>query len=299
MRKMKNTRLFVPLVQLIFMMGVTNGQTTAGGSNCTTTRPVRTTTTASPGLNLKGKMFTLSLRGGDISFSSPYFTPPNMSPITTHTPETTASSRNGVSVCVRYITDYLQTTSPSLFTLSPSNSPLCLKVSDVTKYSLNPLYVYNYLFLKPNVRFWPNVKSDFWTSVCLTVDTGRNVAQMFQGPNMSIRKQLPFQYVWSGEPVITFSGFDGQVTDVQVWDYPLHYGEIYNYMAYGAYGSYQGSVLSWSNVKYSIRGNTLLEDAYGWQDKQPISKGKGRRLKGGKRTRRFFTKGEDMEKQEI
>ena len=44
------------------------------------------------------------------------------------------------------------------------------------------------------------------------------------------------QYVWSGEPVIEFSGFEGQVTDVQVWDYPLRYREILNYMSSCVYG---------------------------------------------------------------
>lgn len=44
------------------------------------------------------------------------------------------------------------------------------------------------------------------------------------------------QYQWSGEPVITFSGFDGQLTDVQVWDYPLRYKEVLYYMSHGYYG---------------------------------------------------------------
>ena len=43
------------------------------------------------------------------------------------------------------------------------------------------------------------------------------------------------QYVWPGEPVIDIPGFDGQVTDIQVWDYPLRYREIINYMNTGAF----------------------------------------------------------------
>lgn len=35
--------------------------------------------------------------------------------------------------------------------------------------------------------------------------------------------------------MITFSGFDGQVTDVQVWDYPLRYREVTDYMNPSAY----------------------------------------------------------------
>ena len=44
------------------------------------------------------------------------------------------------------------------------------------------------------------------------------------------------QYVWSGEPVIQFEGFDGQVTDIQMWDYPLSYREVFKYMTNGVYG---------------------------------------------------------------
>lgn len=36
--------------------------------------------------------------------------------------------------------------------------------------------------------------------------------------------------------MLDFSGFDGQVTDVQVWDYPLRYSDIFNYMSGGVYG---------------------------------------------------------------
>ena len=43
------------------------------------------------------------------------------------------------------------------------------------------------------------------------------------------------QYVWSGEPVIEFPGFDGQVTDVQMWDYPLSYREVFKYMTSSVY----------------------------------------------------------------
>lgn len=78
------------------------------------------------------------------------------------------------------------------------------------------------------------------------------------------------QYVWSGEPVIDIPGFNGQVTDVQVWDYPLCYQEVFNYMANGVYGSYSGNVLTWSHVSYSLRGKALLEDVYEELAKQPI-----------------------------
>lgn len=51
---------------------------------------------------------------------------------------------------------------------------------------------------------------------------------------------------------------------------------------------YRGSVLTWSSISYSLRGNTLLEDAYERQDKQPIRrKEKAHRLKGKKMEKKF------------
>lgn len=57
-----------------------------------------------------------------------------------------------------------------------------------------------------------------------------------------------------------------------------------------------GSVLTWSSISYSLRGNTLLEDVYAWQAKQPISrKRRGRRPKGEKMKREFFNGRESEE----
>lgn len=50
---------------------------------------------------------------------------------------------------------------------------------------------------------------------------------------------------------------------------------------------YSGSVLSWSSVFYSIRGNTLLEDAYEQQAKESIS---GSQVEGEKKSRLFLIK---------
>ncbi|KAE8298777.1 hypothetical protein D5F01_LYC03282 [Larimichthys crocea] len=201
-------------------------------------------------------------------------------------------STAGVSVCLRYLTDYVQISRPVIFTLrSSSSSPISLKSSSGFSYGLTFNYYPNLEF-KPNIRFWSNIGPDIWTGLCLTVDTVKNVAQVFSGPNISIRKILPIRYVWSGQPVIDFSGFDGQVTDVQIWDYPLHYREIYNYMVSGVYGPHRGSILTWSSISYSPRGNVVMEDVYEQQSKQSLSSGgsreRGRHLKGKKKTRKFW-----------
>ncbi|XP_039649877.1 uncharacterized protein LOC120555264 [Perca fluviatilis] len=309
--KMKSRLLYAPMVMVVMssLVGLTSTTThkprTTTHKPRTTTHKPRTTTTSgwtpttgASGLDLNGKMFTLSINGGGISFYSPYYsptTPPYSTtryttyPYTTTRPWTTAPPTRGVSVCLRYLTDYLADI-PKIFTLSPSSrSPLQMGVSSTALYRLSfDRYGYNNQYLQPYKRFWSNIGPDFWTRVCLTVDTVKNVAQVFSGSNMSIRKLLPTKYVWSGEPVIDFSGFDGQVTDVQVWDYPLHYREVFNYMNYR---SYSGSALSWSYISYSPRGDVLLEDAYQpqWQDRQPISRSKERkwrRPKGEKKKKR-------------
>ncbi|XP_074493879.1 uncharacterized protein LOC141769077 isoform X2 [Sebastes fasciatus] len=314
--KMKSKLLYIPMVMAVMSALVvtattftdsttTKKPTTTTTAQTTTPRTTTITTTARtttgpPGLNLSGKMFTLSVNGGGIAFYPPYFSPtppptPNPTrhyttrPYTTrpyYTTTPTAPPTRGVSVCLRYLTDNVY----SLFTLSPSSrNPLNLAVSNVGEYTLN---VGGYSqYMKPNVRLWSNVGPDIWTRVCLTMDSVKNVAQVFSGSNISVRKMLPIQYAWSGEPVIEFSGLDGQVTDIQIWDYPLRYKEVFNYMTSGVYGQYSGSVLSWSHISYSPRGNILLEDTYEWQARQPINSirgRKGRRVKGGMKIMEFF-----------
>ncbi|XP_051270029.1 uncharacterized protein LOC127371326 [Dicentrarchus labrax] len=228
----------------------------------------------------------------------PYSTPnPNSTlPSTTRTypPWTSAPPSRGVSVCLRYLADVESQSTPTIFTLSPSTAPLTLQITFYGVYAL-PFGGYRNLYLRPNIRFWSTNQLDLWTRVCLTVDTVKGVVQMFSGSSISVRKKLPFQYEWSGEPVIDFPGFNGQLTDVQVWDYPLNYNEIYNYM--NSWSSHRGSVLTWSSISYSPRGNTLLEDAYDSQAKRPIgSRGRGGRPKGEKKTRASVNVGERKKK---
>ncbi|XP_070696510.1 uncharacterized protein [Pempheris klunzingeri] len=271
-------------------------------------------TTGLPEQNLRGKMFTLSYDGGGISFFPPYFSPASSSspystsyytttrpyPTTTYPHWTTPPVTRGVSVCVRFLTDYQRMNYPTIFTLSPSStSSLKLGISFPGPFVLGlNRYSYYDLYIKPNIRFWSNIEPEIWTRVCLTVDSVKRVAQVFNGSNMSIRRRMPFQYVWSGDPVIEFSGFDGQVTDVQVWDYPLNYKEIFNYMTNGIYAPYRGSILTWSSISYSDGGNVLLEDVYEGRARQPISsRRRGRQPKGEKNTWEFADEGERERKE--
>lgn len=247
-----------------------------------------------PGINLKGKMVTVSQDSG-VTFFQPYFnleeseklnqtSAPQDSDLvpTTETarpewttqwptewttgyypyPTTTPYSTSGVSVCLRFMTDFRNFV---VFKLSP-RSPLTF-TWDNPYYDLRWFY-YSQVSLNPRINLWNSVHTQPWTSVCLVLDSRKNVAQVFQGGAMSIRKILRSRMVWSGEPVVDMSGFDGQVTDLEVWDYPLQYREVLAYMQ--NYGS-SGTVLTWSNIAYKYRGNILVEDTYSAQMKKPIS----------------------------
>ncbi|XP_065811296.1 uncharacterized protein [Labrus bergylta] len=218
--------------------------------------PTTSWTTQGPGIDLKGKMFTLSANGGGIRFYPPRYntntpdpwsspTPyktstrpytstgpystnrpdtstgpystnrpetstgpystnrPDTStgPYSTHPPYTTtrypwttAPPFRGVSVCLRYLSAY-QVNIPSLFTVSPSTRPLTLGVNFPNVYVLPFQYYYSNTYLKPYINFWSNISPEIWTRVCLTVDSVRNVAQVFSGSNMSIRRVLTYQDV--------------------------------------------------------------------------------------------------------
>ncbi|XP_014857160.1 PREDICTED: uncharacterized protein LOC106926635 [Poecilia mexicana] len=285
------------------------------------------------GVNLSGKMFTLSsygrlvfyspyeyspwvastpyqTRGYAYSTSTPSYTqtntgttemsspstnirtpqPTTRSPTTypwstTRYPWSTAPSTRGVSVCLRYITD---SQSDSIFTLSPSSQYLRLEIGRPQSYALT-FNGYNRVYLPVYLKLWPYLKPSMWTSICLTVDNAKAVVQMFRDSDMSSRKLLNNQYVWSGERVMDFSNFEGQITDVQVWDYPLRYQEVLYYMSNGGYGFYQGSVLSWSYISYSQTGRTLLEDNYDLQMRKSNRKlGQRNHLKGGYKSRKVF-----------
>ncbi|XP_077430524.1 uncharacterized protein LOC144057121 isoform X2 [Vanacampus margaritifer] len=175
---------------------------------------------------------------------------------------TTEKPTVGLTVCLRYLLDG-ETSARTTFTLSPSSrAPLTLGLDYDGSYLLAWSSTYWSVRLKADVRMWPGMKDDLWTRLCLTMDTVRGVVQVFSGADMSVRKMAPSKFVWSGEPVIAMTGVDGQVTDLQMWDYPLSYVAILNYMTPLSYGWPRGSVLTWSNIRYSLTGHALLEDAY-------------------------------------
>ncbi|XP_053302512.1 uncharacterized protein LOC128461558 [Pleuronectes platessa] len=273
----------------------TTPKTTTTTPRTTTTTP-RTTTTTPKTTTTTPRTTTTTPRTTTTTPKTTTTTPKT----TTTTPRTTPFSTTGLSVCLRYLTDYYTTRNPPLLKLFPSSSdPVTLGTSSGVLYSLSSWLYYKPQTFQPSIQFWPGGFSpDIWTRVCVTVDSAKNVGQVFSGSNMSIRKILPYQLPQGNDPVIYVPGFDGQLTDVQMWDYPLSYREIIQYMRPSTYRPSRGSVLTWSDISYSLGGNALLEDTYQMLEQQPISKrGRGRGLRGEKKSRRVF-KVEESKKRE-
>lgn len=92
----------------------------------------------------------------------------------------------GVSVCFRYVTDLSYVN--QFFTLrsagSYSNS-LVLNPRSPNTFTLS--FNQYSLYLAPNNKFHAS-SNGVWTSVCLTLDNEKKVAQVFSGSMMSIRK---------------------------------------------------------------------------------------------------------------
>ncbi|KAK7899426.1 hypothetical protein WMY93_020279 [Mugilogobius chulae] len=199
------------------------------------------------------------------SWSPDWTTTPSWSPdwTTRYYPTSPPPRTKSVSVCLRFMAD---SNSFNLLKLAPG-SPLTLSYNNPTWFTLSWNY-YSQVSLNPRVLLWTSIRTQPWTSVCMVLDSRKNVVQLFEGGYMSVRKIPPSRMLWSGEPVVDVSGFDGQVTDLEVWDYPLKYGQVFSYMQ--NYGS-SGTVLSWSNIAYRYRGNVLFEETYALRLRQSIS----------------------------
>ncbi|XP_028302163.1 C-reactive protein-like [Gouania willdenowi] len=264
-------------------------------SKTTTTRRTTITTVTSPapsGKDLTGKMFTLSRSSGSVSFYPPtYAYSLDSAPMywTTSRPTSSwttvkPSPTRGVSVCVRFVADF-NSGDVNLFTLSPSSTPLSVAVSSTSRFTLT-FNNYNNAYFSVD-KLFVSLPLDTWSSVCLTFSSVSKVVQVFNGSQMSIRRVLSNQqFQWSGEPVLKFPGFDGQLSDVQVWDYPLTFSEVYDYMAFSRWS--RGSVLSWSSIAFYTTGSALLEDSFYPNLQRKLNAGAERKDMKRKKNRLIF-----------
>ncbi|KAK6305091.1 hypothetical protein J4Q44_G00238710 [Coregonus suidteri] len=109
-----------------------------------------------------------------------------------------------------------------------------------------------------------------WTSLCVTWEKKMGVAQVWRGGTVSVRKRV-FGQLTNGPPVLNVYKFEGQVTDVEMWDIVLSPSWIMAFMSgWQSYGYTPGNVLTWSKAIYSTNGEILLEENTYNSDHQPI-----------------------------
>ncbi|XP_063042609.1 serum amyloid P-component-like [Engraulis encrasicolus] len=103
-------------------------------------------------------------------------------------------------------------------------------------------------------KLWP------WTSLCVTWDSTTGMTQLWEDNSMSVRKSMWRGQGFYGTPVLSLSGFEGQVTDMHMWNQAMPVSVLRSYNQ--GWGYPQGTMLSWARTSYSVRGSPILEKAY-------------------------------------
>uniref|UniRef100_A0A673WBI7 Jeltraxin-like n=1 Tax=Salmo trutta TaxID=8032 RepID=A0A673WBI7_SALTR len=226
-----------------------------------------------PSTSLRGQMFTVTY-GGELTMYTDaisHSASPSSSttsypyPTTSYPYPTSSPSLSALTVCLRYMAE---------------------ERKDLTLFSLTQGYYWN-LLLKRYYgidRLSIESSQDFssyklfgavreprpWTSLCVTWEKKTGMAQVWRGGTVSVKKRV-FGQVTNGPPVLKVYMFEGQVTDVEVWDRVLSPSWIMSYMSGWTYWSYTpGNVLTWSKAIYSTNGEILLEENTYNSDHQPI-----------------------------
>ncbi|XP_042167131.1 uncharacterized serine-rich protein C215.13-like [Oncorhynchus tshawytscha] len=215
------------------------------------------------------------------TFPSPSSSP-SSTPYPSHSPSTSSSPSSPY-------TSYPYTTpSPSLSALTVCLRYMAEEGKDLTLFSLTQGNYWNlllernsgmdYLSIHSSSQsfrsyrlLWSIIEPRPWTSLCVTWEKNTGLAQVWRGRTVSIRKRV-FGQVTNGPPVLKVYKFEGQVTDVEVWDSVLSPSWIMSYMSgWQSYWSYTpGNVLTWSKAIYSTNGEVLLERNTYNSDHQPI-----------------------------
>ncbi|XP_066578833.1 C-reactive protein [Amia ocellicauda] len=220
--------------------------------------------------DLTGKMFSLmKSNSGTVVFRS--------------SPNTNISA---FTVCLRHLSETDQT----LFTMNINSS---------ARFSLRSQSVYpRYAFdiggqmLRSSLNV-PYNHYPYWTDVCATWESFGGMAQVWANGLGSVRKAAWRGGIFGGQVFLTLGDFEGQVTDVHMWDYELSTNKIRAFMAGMSFR--QGTVVSWTSARYSASGDVVLEDRRsndvrrrardeGWElgTERMTGEGKRRRRKKGR-----------------
>ncbi|XP_062320579.1 C-reactive protein-like isoform X2 [Osmerus eperlanus] len=186
---------------------------------------------------------------------------------TTHVrvnPESTQTSINTTTVCLRFFTDSCG--SSSLFSLaSPEQANSLLLWRDEPN-------VYYVLVNNQALRF-PGLKSELnqWNSICATWETTTGLAQVWLNSKPSPRKSVSPGYRIDGVPSIVLGqeqdsyggsfdaaeSFVGSLTDVYMWNSVLSPKEIQYYMT--GVVVRPGNVVDWRHIVFN-RTDAVVEE---------------------------------------
>ncbi|XP_066514471.1 C-reactive protein-like [Hoplias malabaricus] len=101
-------------------------------------------------------------------------------------------------------------------------------------------------------QVWP------WKNRCFTWDSNSGMAQLWYDSRLSVRKGLARGQVFSGQAELKLYRFEGQVTDVYIWDSALSVRDLYFYLS--TRNRFPGgNILDWRQIEYISTGYVLLE----------------------------------------
>ncbi|MCJ8750293.1 hypothetical protein PDJAM_G00260980 [Pangasius djambal] len=172
----------------------------------------------------------------------------------------TLSNVTGLTLCLRAVTekrwlieDQLSLTFEKNIAVYFSNS---YSTNDYNLQVAGSYVMFNMISMVPV----QGVRS-LWKSRCLTWDSSSGMAQLWFDGMMSVRKGLSRGTVFSGQPELTMYQFEGQVSDVYLWDSVLSVRELHRYLYHHSVPS-RGSVLDWKQMEFRSSGYVVLEPAY-------------------------------------
>ncbi|XP_069028739.1 serum amyloid P-component-like [Embiotoca jacksoni] len=179
---------------------------------------------------------------------------------------TKVASISTMTVCLRFFSQLNRM--QGLFSLATRNheNALMLNKDGDGSYKVHVAsesYVYEKL---------PTKKFD-WNSVCWTWDSGTGLTQLWLNGLRTSQKLVGLNYVVRrdlnivvGQEQDEFGGgfktsdsFEGDITDLHMWDHVVSSCDIRSYMNQGSFTP--GNLLSWSQLNYEVVGNVFIKDA--------------------------------------
>uniref|UniRef100_A0A3B1JUJ1 Pentraxin family member n=1 Tax=Astyanax mexicanus TaxID=7994 RepID=A0A3B1JUJ1_ASTMX len=166
----------------------------------------------------------------------------------------------GLTVCLRVLTEQQSYS----IQLTLGNQTEFVRLDGVPR-SRHDLYVsgssvnFDWFFSAASyVQRWP------WKNRCFTWESSSGMAQLWFDGNMTYNTLFVsfsvyfLLQVFSGQVQLSLYQFEGQLSDVYVWERALSVQELYNFLYYN-YNFPPGSILNWQWIQYSTSGYTVLE----------------------------------------